>query len=223
MHEDVGQALVCRTSRQQDGHDGTVTVDQRLVDAAVTAAGLPARYGQDHRQYHNLGHVEQVLDCIKQLSPEPDHATALTLAAWFHDAIYAPGRSDNEERSAFLAKDTLELVGAPPALGTEVARLVSMTGSHTPEADDRAGAVLCDADLSILGSTPDKYAEYAAAVRAEYSLVPDHLFKPARAQVLRQFLERERLFQTVIGHDLWEAPARDNIRREISELERVET
>lgn len=194
-------------------------LDQRLVDAAVTAAGLSARYSQTHRHYHTLIHVEHVLERVVELSTEPDDATALCAAAWFHDAIYAPGRSDNEERSAFLARETLELVGASPGLSTEVARLVTLTASHHPEPDDQAGAVMCDADLSILGSTPDEYAAYAAAIREEYSLVPDDAFRAGRARILRQLLGRPSLFHTSIGRERWEGYALANVRQEVFRLE----
>ncbi len=193
--------------------------DANLLDAAVLAGGLEARYNQPHRRYHTAQHIRQVLEAITVLDPDSSDQLELELAAWFHDAIYAPGRSDNEERSAFFAKDTLELVGASPTVGAEVARLVLLTAHHNPEPDDRAGSVLCDADLSILGSTPDDYASYAAAIRDEYSLIPAAAFGSGRAKILRQFLARPTLFQTAIGQELWENTARSNIQQELLELE----
>lgn len=190
-----------------------------LIDKAVTAAGLRARYSQAHRRYHTLGHVENVLLRIEELSPRHTDLLPIQLAAWFHDAIYAPSRDDNEERSAFLARDTLELVGASPALGTEVARLVILTASHDPTAQDMAGAVLSDADLSILGSSPDDYTRYATAVREEYAFIPDATFCVGRARILRTLLTRPSLYRTEIGQQRWEKTARLNIHREVGSLE----
>jgi predicted metal-dependent HD superfamily phosphohydrolase len=200
-----------------------VSLDPQLLDTAVTAAGLPARYLQPHRRYHTLVHIEQVLRTVDELSPDLADVTALRLAAWFHDAIYAPGRSDNEERSAFLAKDTLELVGAPPALGAQVARLVLLTASHDPQPNDLPGALLCDADLSVLGSPADEYDSYASAIREEYELVPDDTFRAGRAKILDQFLARPYLFHTSNGRERWEDVARANIEREIAELKGPKT
>ena len=73
---------------------------------------------------------------------------AVELAAWFHDAIYEIGRDDNEDRSAELAR---ELLASSP-IRDEVARLVLVTKTHKVADDDVNGAVLCDADLSVLGS-----------------------------------------------------------------------
>ena len=75
---------------------------------------------------------------------------AVELAAWFHDAIYQIGRNDNEDRSAELAR---ELLASSP-IRDEVARLVLVTKSHKVPSDDVNGAVLSDADLSVLGSAP---------------------------------------------------------------------
>jgi predicted metal-dependent HD superfamily phosphohydrolase len=196
-----------------------VTTDEELIDRAVTAAGLGSRYAQAHREYHNLVHIEHVLAEITRLEPAESALLPLCLAAWFHDAIYAPGRDDNEERSAFLARDTLELVGASPEVGHEVARLVRLTASHTPAPDDAAGAVLCDADLSILGMDPASYEGYAAAIRQEYSLVPDQQFLVGRAQVLQGLLDRPTIFHTSLGRELWEDAARTNLGREVGQLE----
>jgi predicted metal-dependent HD superfamily phosphohydrolase len=83
--------------------------------------------------------------------------------------------------------------------------------------DDVNGAVLSDADLSVLGSDAFRYRAYAAAVREEYSSVPDEVFKPARAQVLTSLLDGP-LFHTAAGRERWEEAARRNIAEEIAAL-----
>src|SRR6478735_6166231 len=47
-------------------------------------------------------------------------------------------------------------------------RLDLLTADHRPEPGDGDGALLCDADLSILGGEPEEYARYVAAVRKDY-------------------------------------------------------
>lgn len=191
----------------------------QLIDAAVTAGGLGPRYTQDHRAYHDLMHVEDVLLRLEELQPPPEHELALVLAAWFHDAVYQPGQSDNEERSAHVAADALEQAGAAPELIDEVMRLVRLTQTHQPAAGDEAGAMLCDADLAVLASTPDRYAEYAAGIRTEYSHVADEDFRRGRAEVLRRFLRSPRIFHTAYGHDRWEQTARANLAAEVEQLD----
>ncbi len=188
----------------------------RLLDAAVVAGGLGPRYTQTHRAYHNLQHIENVLLRIEELAPPKEHELALALAAWFHDAVYQPDRDDNEERSAYVAYDALEQVGASPELMSEVVRLIRLTASHEADPDDIAGEVLCDADLAILGSPREKYVEYAQSIRQEYIHVPSTEYQVGRAQVLRSFLDREHIYRTPYAREHWEAAARENMAAEIA-------
>lgn len=189
-----------------------------MLDAAVVAGGLGPRYSQPHRAYHNLMHVEDVLLRIEELEPPTEHELALALAAWFHDAVYQPERRDNEERSGYVAYDALEQVGASPDLIAEVVRLINLTATHEAGADDAAGAVLCDADLAILGSSPDRYATYATAIRQEYIHVPEEEYRAARAALLEKFAARPQIYRTPYAREHWEASARENLRTEVAHL-----
>jgi predicted metal-dependent HD superfamily phosphohydrolase len=178
---------------------------------------LLARWSESHRKHHTVSHLHEMLDAIGELADAgiKFDREAVELAAWFHDAIYEIGRDDNEERSAELAR---ELLASSPNRD-EVARLVLLTKTHKVADDDINGAVLSDADLSVLGSAPHRYRTYAAAVREEYADVPDEVFKPARVQVLTSLSEGP-LFHTGPGRSRWEESARRNITDEIRELTR---
>jgi predicted metal-dependent HD superfamily phosphohydrolase len=193
--------------------------EARLLDAAVVTGGLGPRYAQSHREYHNLMHIEDVLLRIEELEPPLEHELSLALAAWFHDAVYQPGQDDNEDRSAYAAYDALEQVGADPELISEVVRLIRLTAEHDPADEDLAGAVLCDADLAILAAAPDRYAQYAMAIRQEYVHVTEADFRAGRAKVLRRFLDRPTIYRTPHGREHWEAAARANLATEIASLE----
>jgi predicted metal-dependent HD superfamily phosphohydrolase len=180
--------------------------------------GLRARllnaYGASDRGYHDLQHLTEVLEHVEELmAPDDPGREAALLAAWFHDAVY-DGRGDDEERSAVLAER--ELAGTPPA--GEVARLVRLTRDHRPAGDDRAGQVLCDADLAILAAGAERYASYVAGVRTEYAHVPDAEFAAGRAAVLEGLLAKPTLFHTPAARERWERPARENVERELTAL-----
>ena len=178
-------------------------------------AELLARWSEPHRRHHDVAHLQEVLDAIGELagSGMSFDRDAVELAAWFHDAVYDIGRDDNEDRSAELARDRL----ADSAVRDEVVRLVMLTKSHGVPDDDVNGAVLSDADLSVLGATPQRYARYAQAVREEYASIPDDVFKPARARVLGALLDGS-LFHTAAGRELWDSAARRNVTEEIRAL-----
>jgi predicted metal-dependent HD superfamily phosphohydrolase len=180
-------------------------------------AALIAAWGHPSRKYHDLTHLQTVLDGIDDLAAHAADPLACELAAWYHDAVYE-GLPDDEERSARQAERDLPGLGLDPARIAEVARLVRLTVGHDPAPDDRNGAVLCDADLAILAAAPQAYAAYARAVRAEYAHVEDAAFRTGRAAVLRRLLDLPELYRTPFGHAHWEGPARANLGAELAEL-----
>ncbi|MFJ3713521.1 hypothetical protein OG204_16145 [Streptomyces sp. NBC_01387] len=187
-------------------------------DPAPYAENLLARWAEPHRKYHTTAHLTAVLDHIDTLADHAADPAVVRLAAWFHDAVYRPDRSENEERSAQLAERALAEAAVPVDRTEEVARLVRLTVGHDPQPGDTNGEVLCDADLAILGTAPAAYAAYAAAVREEYAFVPDEAFREGRAAVLRELLGLPALFRTAHGRAVWETRARQNLATELELL-----
>ncbi|MFI0135923.1 hypothetical protein [Streptomyces luteogriseus] len=187
-------------------------------DPAPYADALLTRWQEPQRRYHTVEHLTAVLDRVDELERYARDPDVVRLAAWFHDAVYLPDRSENEERSARLAERALAEAGVPDTKTAEVARLVRLTVTHDPADDDPDGQVLCDADLAILASPPSAYAAYTTAVREEYHFVPNDAFREGRAAILRQLLDLPRLFRTPHGTAKWEATARYNLTAELEML-----
>ena len=198
-------------------------------DAVTTAGrGLLARWAEPHRHYHDPAHLLAVLESVDLLEragakagPDP---RAVRLAAWFHDAVYAgdptaPAGQD-EADSAALARDVLTdpRLAVPADVVDEVARLVLLTAAHDPAPHDAAGAMLSDADLEVLGRSPEAYARYVAAVRQDYAHVSDADWARGRGAVLDALLDAERLYRTAPGRARWEAAARRNLAAERAAL-----
>jgi predicted metal-dependent HD superfamily phosphohydrolase len=178
-------------------------------------AELLLRWSQPHRRHHDVVHLREVLDAVDLLAQDgvAFEREPVELAAWFHDAVYEIGRTDNEMQSAELARELL-----PPSIGGEVARLVLLTETHRAEPGDVNGAVLSDADLSVLGGSAERYSRYADAVREEYASIPDEVFRPERARVLGALLDNAALFHTEAGRARWDAAARRNVEAELRRL-----
>ncbi|MER7573861.1 hypothetical protein [Streptomyces sp. NPDC126514] len=192
--------------------------DSRAVSPDRYGDALLERWSEPQRRYHTVDHLAAVLGHVDVLEVYAADPAAVRLAAWFHDAVYLPDRSTNEERSARLAERALPEAGVPAERTAEVARLVRLTVTHDPADDDRNGQVLCDADLAILAAPPSAYAAYTAAVREEYHFVPNDAFRSGRSAVLRQLLDLPRLFRTPYGQEKWEATARYNLASELELL-----
>ncbi|WP_346181628.1 hypothetical protein [Streptomyces osmaniensis] len=211
-------ALRARFNRALDSARSPLTTPDPTPDPTPYADALLTRWQEPQRRYHTVAHLTAVLDRVDELAGYADDPDVVRLAAWFHDAVYLPDRSENEERSARLAERALTEAGVPADRTAEVARLVRLTVTHDPAPDDRDGQVLCDADLAILAAPPSAYAAYTAAVREEYHFVPNDAFREGRAAILRQLLGLPSLFRTPHGRKEWEATARYNLAGELEML-----
>ena len=188
--------------------------------AAAAGEHLLQRYAEPHRRYHDARHLTEVLDAVDELAHHARDLRAVRLAAWLHDAVYdtnAPAGA-NEAASADLAASVLAPLGHRDHEVRAVARLVLLTATHVPTPEDCDGHVLCDADLRILASSSERYSQYAADVRAEYSAVPDAAFASGRTSILNRLLENDHLFATATGRERWEHRARANIADEVARL-----
>lgn len=174
------------------------------------------RWGEEHRKYHGRTHLLAVLEALDVLTQPAAAPRTVLLAAWFHDAVYRGAAGQDEEDSARLAEDRLEGAGLPAADVEEVARLVRLTSDHRPDQGDDDGALLCDADLSVLGGQPEPYARYVAAVREDYAHIGDADFAAGRAAVVRHLLELDPLFHSERARELWLDAARRNLRGELA-------
>ncbi len=174
---------------------------------------LIAHYSEPHRAYHNGCHIAECLrefDLATHLTREP---AAVEAAIWFHDAIYNPQASDNEERSAELARQYLFAIGAKTVFADSVATHILATKTHTAESND--SGVMLDIDLSILGQCEERFLEYEAAIRQEYAWVRDDIFREKRSEILTKFLQRPRLYVTDFFFVRYEKQARLNLEKSV--------
>ena len=77
---------------------------------------------------------------------------------------------------------------------------------------------MLDIDLSILGATPVRFAQYDKQVRQEYAWVPEEVFRSKRAAVLQQFLSQPFIYCTAHFRDTREAQARANLQAVVAQL-----
>lgn len=196
----------------------------REGDARTVFEQLVRCYASPGRHYHTLVHVErclQDLDEARHLTGRPDLVEA---ALWFHDCVYDPRRSDNEERSAAVASDALARLGVPPADRAAVTHLILATRHTRPADAEAAGDLACgerliaDVDLAILGAPAAQYDAYERAIRREYAYVPDEAFRAGRAALLRGFLTRPMIFATAHHRQRYEQRARRNLAQSLVRL-----
>lgn len=194
----------------------SVAGDTGLLD------GLLARHREPVRRYHTAHHVRWVVRHIDELASveRVAHLDDIVAAAFYHDAVYDPRRSDNERVSADLARRDLATLGWSGARLERVASMIEATAHLDGDAPhpDIDTAVLLDADLAVLGAEPAAYSAYVTGVRHEYAHVDDDAWRVGRARVLDHFLARPSIYATAEGRSRWEAAALANLTAERATL-----
>lgn len=174
-------------------------------------------YGERHRYYHSVKHIDAVLSHLDKVSEFVERAHEVELALWFHDAIYKPFSSTNELDSANWAISYLAENGVSDEVSVRIRNLIMAT-LHTTEVGNAEEEVIVDIDLSILGCTAEIYEQFEKNVRKEYRLVPYFLYRKKRKEILQRFLSRDRIFHTDYFYQRYEYQARINIKNAIGNL-----
>ena len=169
-----------------------------------------AHYSQPHRAYHTLAHINQCFSVLDPLLHLAERPTELQLAVWFHDVVYDPRASNNEETSSNWATEAILKAGADHTSALRVAELIMAT-KHDGVPIQIDEQLLVDADLAILGAPEDRFWEYERQVRQEYAWVPEPVYRQARRDVLVGFVNRATIYSTVGFREVFEVRARSNL------------
>jgi predicted metal-dependent HD superfamily phosphohydrolase len=191
-----------------------------------------------NRHYHTIVHLWEMTMYLMLLVKAKDlscgdgvyggsgitelQRNAMFLAILFHDAVYDPQSSTNEEDSALLFQEFASesgLDGAHPSTTQRVTQFIIAT-KHHPVADSNPVdlALFLDVDMAVLGKDPSAYKSYAGLIREEYRHVPRDVYCAKRADVLEAFLGQPRIYGTPLMRQSLERQARDNVRAEIAAL-----
>ena len=185
-------------------------------------AELRAAYEAADRKYHNWLHITSLLADFHRLKDHWRHPEAVETAILWHDFVYVALSPSNEADSAEQMLERLKELAEPSVLADAHALIIT-TASHTVPNDMTAelaldSALFLDMDMAILGADRAAFDQYDSAIREEFAIVPDEVYRPRRAEVLAGFLARDDLYLTETfkrGHD---KQARANLQRAISRL-----
>lgn len=188
------------------------TSDQTLTNALWDE--IEQAYTSKGRHYHTLDHLAYMLQLATRYRPSSEKFELLLFAIFYHDIVYSPSRSNNEEKSAVLAEKRLNQLGLPKSDIAYVSEMILATKAHQEHADAMINFLL-DLDLAILGTDKQTYEAYSQAVRKEYSIYPDLLYKPGRRKVLQHFLAQPYIYKTSLFQQKFEEQARYNLQQEL--------
>jgi len=174
-------------------------------------------YSGKSRYYHNLQHLENMFEEIDAVRNQIEKFDNISFSIFYHDVIYDATSKLNEEKSADVAKERLEVLALNNEDLQQVYEQILATKSHQ-KSENKDTNFLLDADLSVLGKSNEVYSEYTKQIRKEYSIYPDFLYKSGRKKVLQHFLGLESIYKTEFFRNKYENQARENIEFELKNL-----
>jgi pantetheine-phosphate adenylyltransferase len=178
---------------------------------------LVARYGEEHRGYHVLEHIVNMLDEFGLVRDEAEDPDAIEWATWHHDALYDPRSKSNEADSVVLMRSNSRKLGLSAVIEGRAEKHVLAT-IHVDAPEDPDTKILIDLDLMILGRSEDEFDVYEAGILKEYNFVPADAFAAGRSKVLRSFLDRSEIYSTEFFRARYEESARTNLSRALARL-----
>jgi len=180
-------------------------------DTDFVCQDILQHYDLPNRRYHNrqhLNHCLQQFDEVADLIPHPDE---VELALWFHDSIYIPGRSDNEQKSCDFFLHHLQSV-FPINFERKIEKLILAT-THKFMPTDIDERYIADIDLSSFGFDWGDFLIDSQNIREERMDIHDSLYFQAHTQFLKHLMTRGRIFQTDFFYNRFENTAKQNITR----------
>ncbi|CAM9284856.1 unnamed protein product [Ascophyllum nodosum] len=201
------------------GNPGRVPRNELFVTRArvcPSCRGLEKR--EQGRFYHTMEHVADMLEAAESDFKDIRRPRLVQLAIFFHDVVYDPKSTSNEEDSAALFQKFSEAAQMNPSDAETVSNYIIATKCHdVADSDDTDLRTFIDLDMAVLGRERTAYLTYASQVREEYAHVPTETYCRKRAQVLGDFLAKP-IFATDAYQVQLEATARANLEAEIAML-----
>jgi pantetheine-phosphate adenylyltransferase len=163
---------------------------QKLLDKWEIKCDLNlilSMWNESGRYWHTLDHLN---DLISQIDKNKDKYTELEyekliLISLFHDVIYDPSRTDNEERSAeFLMKCVKNKYNKDIL---DIKQAILDTKSNT--SNNELSEDFISYDMDILNRPLNDLIQWEKSIRSEYGIYPDKKYKKGRLSFLNSIMK----------------------------------
>lgn len=203
-------------------------LDQLPINEAARAS-LLSRLAGPGRHYHGTGHVALLWRRHLQFSPglavaQPPWHGMIACAVAFHDAVFVPGRADNEAASAALFRASKP--DLPPQAVAWVEGTILATADHLGAAAQglpaeawTARAWMLDLDLTPLGEAPEVFALNTRQLRQEFAGLPDAAWRAGTAGFLLRMTAAPQIYRSERLRAAFEAQARANLQAGLLRLQ----
>lgn len=142
-------------------------------------------WNEPNRYFHNLDHLNDILDQIEESRYNEETKDKLRLVALFHDIIYDPKRNDNELKSSEFF---LSLCQEKNEDILEVNQAILDTEKHID--NTRISSLFNDMDMKIAESNIEDLMRWEKGIRKEYSFLDDKTYKEGRLKFIDGLMDR---------------------------------
>lgn len=148
---------------------------------------LLSMWNESHRAYHNQNHL---LDLIEQINENKSNFQSqkdyekMILCALFHDCVYDPMRSDNEEKSAEFFENCCQEKNTDTQ---EIKQMILDTKTH--EATTQLSEKFNYLDMNIVERDFEQLLEWETGIGQEYKAYGE-LYKVGRLHFLESLLDK---------------------------------
>lgn len=177
-----------------------------------------AAYGEPQRAYHDLVHIYRMILGAEPILDKIKDKGIFLMSIFFHDKVYDPRRTDNEEKSSVSCSAWLHAQNVPAERVQRCEHQILATKSHRVAPGDFDAEVLLDLDLAIFSTLPRRYDRYAAGIHKEYEHIEQGLRASTRKSILEMFAAREQIYFHPELLKLSPEKARKNLLREAASL-----
>ncbi len=154
---------------------------------SISIDDILKRWSEPQRFYHTTKHLEDLLNKINQRkeSLSLSDYEKLIIVALFHDIVYNPYSSTNEEDSAKFFTDH---ISKNDVTVDEIKQAILDTKSHTPT--NFISRIFSDLDMSIVEGNYDELLEWESGIYNEFKMVGNDMYKSGRLSFLSSLLTK---------------------------------
>ncbi len=161
----------------------SLIAERRLAECGfINPAVILDKYNEPHRYFHNWDHIVYMFELAEEKTIKL--TDGLFLAIIFHDIVYNPMSTTNEQDSVnlydlFSRKETLN-----PELDELVFEAILSTRDHKPVPGNIISEQLCFLDMHILSMPYPKLLEYEKKIFKEYQFADWYDYQEKRIEFL---------------------------------------
>ena len=149
---------------------------------------LLSRWNESHRHWHNQSHLVDMLSQINEyrqhLDSQKDYEK-LVLCALFHDIVYDPSKSNNEEMSAEFFFNSCEDKNEDVL---DIRQMILDTKTH--ESNTQLSKIFNKLDMNIVERDYEDLLEWEEGIYGEYKIFGNEDYKKGRLSFLENLLDK---------------------------------